>query len=128
MIKVTSRDALKSEIVPAGVYPGKCVGYNAQTASKDSSIVHRFEIEVTHNGLQYPIQDYIISEKAVSMGKSFFLACGFPESEWEKLVKGESASVDIDPNDCVGKEMRVQVIHSMFDNRTQCKAGDFFKL
>jgi hypothetical protein len=128
MIKVTSRDALKSEVVKPGTYKGRCVSYQAKTASKDSSIVHYFEIEVENSGMWYPIQDYMVSEKAAGMGKNFFLACGFPEAEWDKLVKGEATNVDIDPNDCVNKEFKVSVINTQFDNRTQSKAGDFFKL
>lgn len=127
MIKVTARDALKAEVVQPGTYLGECVAYEQATA-KDASLLHKFEIEVEAKGVKIPLKTYQISEKAVSMGKSFFIACGFPPEEWDKLVRGESTAVDIDPNDCVGKKFRVQVINTTFNNRISSEAGDFFKV
>jgi len=124
MITVTSKDALKAEVVEPGVKSGECVGYKPDVA-KDGSALHKFEIEVDFKGLRYPLQDYMISEKAVSMGKNFFIACGFPADQWEKLVKGEATAMQIDPNSCVGKKFRVNVINDLYNGRVTSKAGDF---
>lgn len=128
MIKVTSRDALRAEVVPPGIYPGEVMSYSRQAAAKDASLLHKWELEVDVKGLRVPLKDYQVSEKAVSMGKSFFIACGVDPADWEKLVRGEEDAIEIDPNDCVGKKIRIQVINTMWNNRTQSEAGDFFRL
>lgn len=122
------KDALRSETLQPGSYAGKCVSYEPATAKGDGSAVHKFGIEVAHNGIDFPLQDFVISEKAVSMGKAFFIACGFPREEWDKLVKGQATSAQIDPNECVGKAFKVQVINDKYENRILNKAGDFFSL
>jgi hypothetical protein len=126
MITVTSKDALRAEVIEPGWKPGEVMGYTPDTAG-DGSMLHKWQIEVEFKGLKYPLQDYMVSEKAVSMGKAFFIACGFPEAEWEKLVRGEATSSQIDPNDCVGKKLQVMVINDKFNNRITNKAGDFLK-
>lgn len=128
MIKVTSKDALRSEQLTPGWRVGSCVNHYEKAAGTDGSRVDFFEIEVDDNGLQVPLQPFVISEKAVSMGKAFFIACGFPQAEWDKLVKGESAAVDIDPRNMVGKKFKVMVANSVYDNRIQNKATDFLPL
>lgn len=129
MITVTSKDALRTAQLTPGVKPGKCVSHE-QTTAKDASALHKFGIEVVEEGfpVPVPIQDYMISEKAVSMGKAFFIACGFPESEWDKLMKGESTSAQIDEKSCVGKSFNVMVVNEKYENRINNKAVDFFKL
>jgi len=127
MITVTSKDALRAEVVEPGWKMGEVMHYTPDTAN-DGSMLHKWGIEVEHNGLKYPLQDYMVSEKAVSMGKAFFIACGFPAAEWEKLVKGEATSAQINPNDCVGKKVKVMVINDKFNNRVTNKAGDFLPL
>lgn len=128
MIKITSRDALRAEVIPPGIYLGECVSYTQAAAAKDASLLHKWEIEVDVKGIKIPLKDYQVSEKAISMGKAFFIACGFPPDAWEKLVRGEEASFELNPNDCVGKKFRVQVINTSFNNRIQSEAGDFFRL
>lgn len=126
MITISRRDALKAEVVQPGTYEGECVSYSQATASKDSSLLHKFEIEVENKGMKIPLKDYQISEKAISMGKAFFIACGFPPEKWEALVSGAEENITLDPNDCVGKKFRVVVINSTWNNRVQSEAADFY--
>lgn len=127
MITVTAKDALKAETVEPGWKPGVVTSYTPDTAG-DGSALHKWGIEVDYKGQKYPLQDYMVSEKAVSMGKNFFIACGFPPEEWDKLVKGETTSTQIDPNSCVGKRVMVMVVNDKFNNRLTNKAGDFLKM
>lgn len=128
MITVTAKDALRTAQLTAGWKAGKCVSHE-ETTAKDGSALHKFGIEVnaTEEGfpIPVPLQDFMISEKAVSMGKAFFIACGFPPEEWEKLMKGEKASVQIDPKSCVNKEFQVMVALEKYENRINMKASDF---
>lgn len=128
MITVTAKDALRTAQLTPGWKPGKCVSHE-ETTAKDGSALHKFGIEVQEEGfpIPVPLQDYMISEKAVSMGKAFFIACGFPESEWDKLMKGEKASAQINPKDCVNKEFNVMVVNEKYENRINNKAGDFLR-
>lgn len=128
MITITQKDALRAKQLKPGWRPGKVVSYEPATAGTDGSMLHKWGIEVIDNGLQVPIKDYQVSEKAVSMGKNFFIACGFPKEEWEKLEKGEETSQTLDPNDCVEKEIQVFVSNSTFNNRIQNEATDFLPL
>lgn len=125
MITVTAKDALRAKTLKPMWYPGVVVAYTPKTANSDGSALHVFSIEVNDSGLLTPIKDYQISEKAVSMGKNFLLACGFPKEEWEKLERGESGAMDIDPNSCVGKHIQVFVSNTMFNNRINNEATDF---
>lgn len=125
MIKVTAKDALRAEQITPGWKMGVCVNHFESTAKSDGSKIDNFEIEVEEKGLAVPLQNFIISEKAVSMGKAFFIACGFPQEEWDKLVKGEAASADIDPRNCVGKKFKVMVANEKYENRVLNKAADF---
>jgi len=127
MITVTAKDALRAEIVEPGVKPGECTGYKP-VVDKNGAALHKFEVEVDWKGIKYPLQDFMVSEKAVSMGKNFFIACGFPADQWEKLVKGEATSVQIDPNSCVGKKFRVVVTNDNYNGRITSKCGDFLPL
>ena len=130
MIKVTAKDALRSEQLTPGWKVGVCVNFFEAIAKTDGSKVYTFEIEVEEKGMPVPVplQNYVISEKAVSMGKAFFIACGFPQEEWDKLVKGEATSADIDPVNCVGKKFRVMVANDKYENRILNKAADFLPL
>lgn len=128
MIKVTAKDALRSEQITPGWKKGKCINHFESAAKTDGSKIDNFEIEVMEGGLFVPLQNYILSEKAVSMGKAFFLACGFPRTEWDKLVKGEATSFDIDPRNLVGKEFQVMVSNEKYENRILNKATDFLPL
>lgn len=128
MITVTSKDALRAEQLTPGWRNGKCVSYTPKTAAKDGSGLHVFGIEVLDNGINFPLKDYQISEKAVSMGKAFFIACGFPKEEWDNLVKGKSTSQNIDGNDCVNKDFKVMVVNTTFNGKISNEAGDFLPL
>ncbi len=129
MITVTAKDALRTAQLTPGWKLGKCTSHE-ETTAKDGSALHKFAIEVVEEGfpIPVPLQDFMISEKAVSMGKAFFIACGFPEAEWEKLMKGEKASMQIDPKSCVNKEFKVNVVNEKYDNRINNKANDFLKV
>lgn len=128
MITVTSKDALRSEQLEPGWRVGKCTKHNEQTSNKDGSTYHEFEIEVDHKGQRAPLKNYIVSEKAVSMGKGFFIACGFPEEKWEALVEGKEKSVTIDPKSCVDREFRVMVSNKEYEGRIQNVPTDFLPL
>lgn len=128
MITVTAKDALRAKQLTPGWRSGKVVSYTPKVAGTDGSALHVFGIEVNDDGMDVPLKDYQISEKAVSMGKAFFLACGFPKEAWEKLEKGEETTAQIDPNDCVGKELKVMVTNSNYQGRISNEAGDFLPL
>ena len=127
-ITVTAKDALKTVQLTPGWKRGKCSGHEATTA-RDGSGLHKYAIEVdaSEEGFPNPVplQDYMISEKATGMAKAFFIACGFPETEWEKLQKGEKANVQIDEKSPVGKEFQVMVSNEKYENRINNKAADF---
>lgn len=129
MITVTPQDALRSIQLTPGRKRGKVTGYERGTA-KDGSVLHKYAIEVQEEGFpQYvPVQDYMISEKAISMGKSFFVACGMPEDIWDKLAKGEvTSNFNFDERECVGKELYITVINEPYMGRLLNKASDFWK-
>jgi hypothetical protein len=129
MITVTAKDALRSEQLSPGWKPGRCTNYYTKAAKTDGSTLHMFEIEVDAGlPVAVPLKDYMISEKATSMGKNFFLACGFPKEEWDKLVQGKNASQTINPSDCVGKSFQVFVKNSEYEGRISNEAGDFLPL
>jgi len=127
MITITAQDALRSENIPPGWYDGECIDYVLATASTDGSAVHKFSVQVVipSNPIPIPTQEFVVSKKAPGMGKAFFIACGFPKEEWEKLVKGELTSQQIDPRDCVGKKFRVFISNEKFGNRMLNKPTDF---
>lgn len=128
MITVTSKDALRAKQLTPGWREGSALSYTPKVAGTDGSALHVFEIEVDDSGLMTPLKPYQISEKAVSMGKAFFIACGFPPSEWEKLERGEATSSQINPLDCVNKKFKVFVSNKMYDGRIQNEATDFLPL
>ena len=131
MITVTAKDALRTAQLTPGWKHGKCVSHEPATAG-DGSIYHKFGIEVNASDEGFPnpvpLKEYNVSEKAVSMGKAFFIACGFPESEWDNLMKGKSTSAVIDEKSCIGKEFQVMVINTKYQNRVSNEAGDFLPL
>ena len=128
MITVTQKDALRAKTLTPGWREGEVVSYTPKTAGSDGSALHVWGVEVKDGSLSVPLKDYQVSEKAVSMGKAFFISCGFPKDEWEKLEKGEETSVSIDPQSCVGRKIKVHVINTQFNNRVQNEAGDFLPL
>ena|SRR3972149_8788581 len=128
MIKVTQKDALRAEQLTPGWREGTCINHFEKAAATDGSKLDIFEIEVIENGVSFPLKNYQISEKAVSMGKAFFLACGVPQSEWDKLIKGESTGFDLDPRSFVGKKFKVYVKNTTYEGRINNEAGDFLSL
>lgn len=128
MITVTAKDALRAKTIKPQFYEGTVVSYTPKTANTDGSALYVFGIEVNDSGLMVPIKDYQISEKSVSMGKNFLIACGFPKEEWEKLERGEVGAQQIDPNDCVGKKLKVFVSNTIFNGRINNEATDFLPL
>lgn len=128
MITVTAKDALRSEQLTPGWREGECISVKTKTAGTDGSALFVFEVEVNDRGLKVPLKDYQLSEKAISMGKAFFLACGFPQEEWDKLVRSEATSTQIDERSCVGKKFKVMVINTTYQGRIQNEAGDFLPL
>ena len=127
-ITVTAKDALRTVQITPGWKRGKCTGHE-QTTDKTGAALHKYAIEVdcTEEGypVPVPLQDYFLSEKAVSMGKAFFIACGMPEDVWERLQKGQEKSVTLDEKSPVGKEFQVMVSNEKFENRFLNKATDF---
>ena len=128
MITVTAQDALKTAQLTPGVKPGRCVRYIAGT-DKNGATLHRWIVEVREEGYPewVPLKDYTVSEKAISMGKGFYIACGFPEDIWEDLMKGKLKSYQFSETDCVGKEFDVNVINTMYNGKIQNEAQDFMK-
>jgi hypothetical protein len=128
MIKVTAKDARRTEQLTPGWRDGECTDFHEAVAGTDGSKLSVFGIEVEENGLKFPLKPYQISEKAVSMGKAFFIACGFPEAEWDKLVKGEAPDAEIDERNCVSKKFRVFVKNTEYGGRISNEASDFLPL
>lgn len=126
MITVTAKDALRArQLTPGWRTQGKVVSYTPKVAGTDGSALHVFGIEVQDGGLWVPLKDYQISEKAVSMGKNFFIACGFPKEEWERLEKGEEVATQIDEHSLVNKELQVFVSNSSYQGKISNEATDF---
>lgn len=130
MITVTAKDALRTEQLTPGWREGTCVNHFEKAAGTDGSKLDVFEIEVNDPSFKDPValKPYQISEKATSFGKAFFIACGFPQAEWDKLVKGESPSVQLDPRNFVGKKFKVMVKNSEYQGRISNEAADFLPL
>src|SRR4249920_524328 len=95
MITITPRDALMAKVLPPGWQFCKVSNHYTKPAQGDGSTVHYYEIDVIDG--QYkgvPLNPLTISEKALGMGKNFFIACGQPSSEWDKAEKGEAIMFD----------------------------------
>lgn len=125
MITVTAKDALRAKQLVPGWRPGKVVSYTPKVAGTDGSALYVFGIEVKDGGLDVPLKDFQLSEKAISMGKNFFIACGFPKEEWEKLERGEETAQQIDEHSLVGKELQVFVSNTTFQGKVNNEATDF---
>ena len=124
MINVTQRDALKAKILPPGWQYCKVDNHYIKPSKEDGSNVHYYELTVVEGQhKETPLQDFMISEKAVGMGKNFFIACGQPKDAWEAAERGEAFSFD--EKIPVGKIVRTMVTPEKFGNRTLNKATDF---
>lgn len=126
MITIKPKDALRAKVLPPGWQICLVENYQMKTASTDGSTLHAYELVVDEGQFKgVPLNEYVISEKAIGMGKPFFIACGMPEDLWVKAEKGES--VQFDEQLPVGKRIRVMVKPEIFGNRTLNKAADFMK-
>lgn len=127
MITITPKDALKAKTLPPGWQICVVDNHYVKPSQNDGSNVHFYEITIVegeHKGT--PLQEYTISEKALGMGKSFFLATGMPLELWERAEKGEA--VQFNEKNPVGKTLRVMVKPEAFNNRMLNKAVDFMSL
>jgi hypothetical protein len=96
-------------------------------AQGDGSTVHYYEITVVEGQFKnVPLNELTISEKAIGMGKNFFVACGMPVALWDQAEKGES--VQFDEKLPVGKKLKVMVKPEPFGNRILNKPVDFLAI
>lgn len=128
MITVTAKDALRAKQITPGWREGIVTAYTPKVAGTDGSALYVFGIEVNDSGLMVPLKDFQLSEKAISMGKNFLIACGFPKEEWDKLERGEATSQQIDPTAVVGKKLKVFVSNTTYQGRISNEATDFLPL
>lgn len=127
MITITPKDALKAETLPPGWQNCEVENHYTKPASGDGSTVHYYEITVIDGQFAgVPLNELTISEKAIGMGKNFFLACGMPQSLWDKAKKGEA--VQFDEKLPVGKKLKVMVKPEPFGGRILNKASDFMPM
>lgn len=124
MITITPKDALKAKVLPPGWQICEVENHYTKPAQGDGSTVHYYELTIVEGQFKgVPLNELTLSEKAIGMGKSFFLACGMPLALWEQAERGES--VQFDEKLPVGKRVKVMVKPENFGNRTLNKASDF---
>lgn len=124
MITITPKDALKAKVLPPGWQIGRVDNHYTKPAKEDGSTVHYYEITIVAGQFKdVPLQELTLSEKAIGMGKNFFIACGQPAEHWERAEKGEAISFD--EKLPVGKVIKVMVTPEKFGNRILNKATDF---
>ena len=127
MITITPKDALKAKVLPPGWQIVKVENHYTKPAKEDGSTVHYYEMTIIDGQFKgVPLQEFTLSEKAMGMGKNFFVACGQPISQWEQAEKGESISFD--EKLPVGEIIKVMVKPELFGNRTLNRASDFLAL
>lgn len=127
MITITPKDALKAKVLPPGWQIVKVENHYTKPAQADGSTVHYYEMTIIagqFNGV--PLQEFTLSEKAIGMGKNFFIACGQPAEQWDRAEKGES--ITFDEKLPVGAIVKTMVTPEKFGNRTLNKATDFLSL
>lgn len=126
MITITQKDALKAKVLPPGWLICRVTNYYMKPSEKDGSAVHYYELTVAKGEfVKVPLQDFMISEKAVGMGKNFFIACGQPKEQWDRAEKGEA--IGFDETLPMGKYVKAMCTPEKFGNRTLNKATDFMK-
>ncbi len=124
MITINQKDALRAKVLPPGWQVCIVERYEQRQAGTDGSTLHCYEIIVDEGQFKgVPLNDLVISEKAVGMGKNFFLACGMPRELWDKAEKGEA--VQFDERAPEGKRIKVMVKPEAYQNRMLNKATDF---
>lgn len=127
MITITPKDALKAKQLPPGWQICDVENHYTKPAASDGSTVHYYELTVVEGEFKgVPLQELTISEKAIGMGKNFFIACGQPKEHWERAEKGES--INFDETAPVGKRIKVMVKPEPFGNRMLNKAVDFLPM
>lgn len=130
MININRKDVLRSTIVPPDWYTVKVKGVTKKPATSDGSTNYFFSIEIAEGeNAEIPTKDFLVNEKGVfSSGLNFFVACGFPRTELEKLRKGEATTVQLDENACVGKVIKAFVANTKWENRVSNECTDFLPL
>ena len=127
MITITPKDALRAKILPPGWQICLVENHYSKPAQSDGSTVHYYEMTVMSGQYQgVPLSELTLSEKAIGMGKNFFVSCGMPVELWDKAEKGES--VNFDEKSPVGHYVKVMVKPEAFGNRMLNKAVDFLPL
>jgi hypothetical protein len=127
MIKVTPKDALRAKNLQPGWQICMVDKYTTKQAGTDGSTLHCYELIVSEG--QYkgvPLNEYVISEKAIGMGKNFFIACGMPAEMWARAESGET--VEFDEELPVGKKLKVMVKPEAYQGRMLNKASDFLAI
>jgi hypothetical protein len=126
VITITPKDALKAKTMQAGWQVCEVENHYTKPAQGDGSTVHYYEITVVDGPYAgVPLNELTISEKAIGMGKNFFIACGMPNDLW---LKAEKEAVQFDEKLPVGKKIRVMVKPVEFGGRMLNKASDFMPL
>lgn len=125
MITITPKDALRSELLTPGWYICEVTNHYTKPSDGDGSTNHFYEIEVAEGvaGIKGVPMQLVVSEKAISMHKNFFIACGAPASLWDKAKAGESQSFD--EKNPVGKRIKVSVKQEAYLGRMLNKPADF---
>ena len=124
MITITPKDALRAKTLPPGWQICDVENHYTKPAAGDGSTVHYYELTVVEGQFKgVPLNELTISEKALGMGKNFYVACGMPLELWDKAEKGES--IQFDEKLPVGKRIKVMVKPEPFGNRILNKATDF---
>lgn len=127
MITITPKDALRStNMSPGWQY---CLVENMYTkpAASDGSTNYYYELTVIDGQFKgVPLAALVVNEKAVSMHKNFFVACGAPADLWEAAKKGEAQQFD--ERNPIGKVIKVMVKPEPFDNRLLNKSVDYLPL
>lgn len=127
MLTLNQKDALKARVLQPGWRICEVENHYIKPAAGDGSNVHYYEITViAGDDKNTPLSEFIVSEKAVGMGKAFFIACGQPESDWQRAEKGEAVSFD--EKLPVGRKIKVFVKPEPFNNRLMNRATDFMRL
>lgn len=127
MLTVTPKDALRSESLPPGWQICIVENHYVKPAGTDGSANHHYELVVTEGQWKgVPLQELIVNEKAVSMNKQFFIACGAPENIWLEAKKGNAQGID--EKAPVGKIIKVMVKPEAYQGRMLNKPIDFLAM
>lgn len=133
MLTITPKDALRSTVITPGWYRVLVTNQFNKAATTDGSNLFKYEIEVVEaRGTKdkkfagVPLKEFQISEKAVGFGIPFLLACGFPQSELDKVKAGQPAQVD--ETKPVGQQIYALIANTKYENRINNEAVDFLAI